>query len=81
MVDALVTGVPDERWGQVVAAVVQPAEGAEPTLESLVDHCRSRLAGYKLPKQLHLVTEIRRSPAGKGDYRWAGAVAAGQALP
>jgi acyl-CoA synthetase (AMP-forming)/AMP-acid ligase II len=69
--DVLVVGVPDPRWGSAVTAVVQPADGATPTLESLVDHCRDQLAGYKLPKHLVLVDRVVRSPAGKADYRWA----------
>ncbi len=76
--DALVTGVPDTRWGHRVAAVVQPREGAEPpTLAALQAHCRVRLAGYKVPRSLVLTERIRRSPSGKADYRWARAVAGG----
>jgi acyl-CoA synthetase (AMP-forming)/AMP-acid ligase II len=73
--DALVVGVSDERWGQKVAAVVQAREGRTPTLEDLDGHCRRSLAGYKVPRQLTLVGEIVRSPAGKPDYPWAKKVA------
>ncbi len=73
--DAVVVGVPDERWGERVAAVVQPREGTTPTLESIQDHCRSHVAGYKVPRQLTLVDTMVRSPAGKSDYRWAKQVA------
>ncbi|MEG3630135.1 acyl-CoA synthetase [Streptomyces poriticola] len=74
--DALVAGVPDARWGHHVAAVVQLREGAGPlTLQDVQQHCRSRLAGYKIPRQLVLTGEIRRSPSGKADYRWAREVA------
>ncbi|WP_455359837.1 acyl-CoA synthetase [Streptomyces sp. SYSU K21746] len=70
--DALVAGVPDPRWGSHVAAVVQVRRGApEPSLEDIRSHCRSRLAGYKIPRQLVITPEIRRSPSGKADYRWA----------
>jgi acyl-CoA synthetase (AMP-forming)/AMP-acid ligase II len=69
--DVLVVGVPDERWGSAVAAVVQPAAGAAPTLEELAAHCRAHLAGYKVPKRLVLVDRVVRSPSGKADYRWA----------
>jgi len=69
--DVLVVGVPDERWGSAVTAVVQPAHGVVPTLDDVAAHCRSRLAGYKVPKHLVLVDEVVRSPAGKADYRWA----------
>ena len=74
--DALVVGAPDDRWGERVAAVVQPRPGHRPTPEELDAHCRSRLAGYKVPRQLDLVDEIVRQPSGKPDYRWAKSVAA-----
>ena len=73
--DAVVVGVPDERWGQRVAAVVQPRPGAAPTLDALDAHCRGYLAGYKVPKEVHLVPEVVRSPSGKPDYPWAAQVA------
>jgi acyl-CoA synthetase (AMP-forming)/AMP-acid ligase II len=75
--DALVVGVPDARWGERVVAVVAPrAEVEAPTLDTLADHCRESLAGYKLPRALVLVDEVVRSPSGKPDYRWARSVAA-----
>jgi len=73
--DALVVGVPDERFGERVAAVVQPREGASPTLEDLDAHCREHVAGYKVPRELHLVDEVERLPSGKPDYPWAKKVA------
>ncbi|MBT2440205.1 acyl-CoA synthetase [Streptomyces sp. ISL-36] len=77
--DALVAGVPDARWGNHVAAVVQLREGAAALdLESVRTHCRSRLAGYKIPRQLVLTDRIQRSPSGKADYRWARSVAAAE---
>ncbi|MFD4336644.1 acyl-CoA synthetase [Streptomyces anulatus] len=76
--DALVAGVPDERWGNRVAAVVQLRENtATLTLEAVQAHCRTRLAGYKIPRALVVADRIQRSPSGKADYRWAKAVAAG----
>jgi acyl-CoA synthetase (AMP-forming)/AMP-acid ligase II len=69
--DALVVGVPDERFGQRVAAVVQPREGAKPKLADLDAFVRTQIAGYKVPRSLWLVDEVKRSPAGKPDYRWA----------
>ncbi|MGW8328741.1 acyl-CoA synthetase [Streptomyces sp. NPDC055808] len=75
--DALVAGVPDAKWGSHVAAVVQVRDGAaEPTLEGIQTHCRTRLAGYKVPRQLVIAPSIQRSPSGKADYRWARSVAA-----
>jgi acyl-CoA synthetase (AMP-forming)/AMP-acid ligase II len=73
--DAVVVGVPDERWGERVAAVVQPQHGLSLTLDALSEHCVSRIARYKVPRALHIVTEMQRSPAGKADYRWAKSVA------
>jgi acyl-CoA synthetase (AMP-forming)/AMP-acid ligase II len=69
--DATIVGVPDARWGQRVAAVVKARDGAAPALESIQEYCRSRIAGYKVPRELHLVDDFVRSPAGKPDYRWA----------
>jgi acyl-CoA synthetase (AMP-forming)/AMP-acid ligase II len=74
--DVVVVGVPDERWGQRVAAVVQPVDGAAPSVDELVEHCRAALAGYKVPKSVTFVERVERSPAGKADYRWAARVAA-----
>jgi acyl-CoA synthetase (AMP-forming)/AMP-acid ligase II len=75
--DAVVVGVPDDRWGERVAAVVQPRAGAAPTLEQLGEHVRAHLASYKVPRQVVLVDAVVRSPSGKPDYRWARDVAAG----
>ncbi|MFB8106674.1 MULTISPECIES: acyl-CoA synthetase [unclassified Streptomyces] len=75
--DALVAGVPDERWGSRVAAVLELREGARALdLDAVQAHCRTRLAGYKIPRALVLTDRIQRSPSGKADYRWAKAVAA-----
>jgi 3-oxocholest-4-en-26-oate---CoA ligase len=78
--DAVVVGVPDDRWGEHVTAVVQPCAGTTPTLESIQAHCRQHLAGYKVPRQLTLVDVLVRSPAGKSDYRWARRVAVADVL-
>jgi acyl-CoA synthetase (AMP-forming)/AMP-acid ligase II len=69
--DAIVVGLPDDRFGERVVAVVLPSPGATPTLEALQQHARSSLAGYKLPRELVLVDHIERTPAGKADYKWA----------
>ena len=69
--DTLVVGVPDDRWGQAVCAVVQARDGSTPTLEELQAHAHEHLARYKAPRHLVLVPEIQRSPSGKPDYPWA----------
>ncbi|QDX79974.1 long-chain fatty acid--CoA ligase [Denitratisoma sp. DHT3] len=69
--DALVVGVPDARWGQKVVAVVSLRPGRAEDADALKAHCRQRLAGYKVPKDVIFVDEVRRNPVGKADYRWA----------
>ncbi|WP_067887029.1 acyl-CoA synthetase [Nocardia vaccinii] len=69
--DALVIGVPDERWGHRVAAVVQCRGAVRPTLEQLRPVLSQEISSYKLPRSLWFVDEIKRSPAGKPDYKWA----------
>src|SRR5215211_7721039 len=69
--DAVVVGAQDDRYVERVAAVVQPRSGAQPSLEELRDHCREKLAGYKLPRQLVVTDAIPHTPAGKPDYRAA----------
>ena len=73
--DAVVVGVPDERWGEQVTAVVQARAGAAPGLDELTEHVRAQLASYKVPRAVVLVDAIVRSPSGKPDYRWARATA------
>jgi len=73
--DCVVVGIADDRWGQKVTAVVQPRTGYAPTLAELDAHTRGYVAAYKVPKELHLVDEIVRSPSGKPDYPWAKKIA------
>jgi 3-oxocholest-4-en-26-oate---CoA ligase len=77
--DAIVVGAPDDRWGQRVAAIIQPRSGEHPSLDDIQIHCRNAIAGYKVPRQLHVVEAIVRSPSGKPDYRWAAEIVAGEA--
>jgi 3-oxocholest-4-en-26-oate---CoA ligase len=69
VIDALVCGRPSPRWGSEVAAVVQSVPDID--VSSVLQFCRERLARYKVPKSVRVVQQIRRNPAGKGDYRWA----------
>jgi len=78
--DCTVVGVPDERWGERVVAIVQLRPGATLTLKDIQDHCRALIAGYKVPRELRMVETIVRSPSGKPDYRWAKATALGAAV-
>lgn len=73
--DAVVVGVPDERWGQAVTAVCQFREGQAVSFDDLKEFCRTQVAAYKLPRQLVPCEQIKRSPAGKADYPWAKAFA------
>ncbi len=66
--DVLVVGLPDEKYGQTVAAVVQPREGATVGLDELRSFLRTSLSGYKLPRALALVEEIPRNATGKAQY-------------
>lgn len=72
VVDTLVVGTPDERFGSCVTALVSIRPGfAEPTLESIQEACTTQIARYKLPRRVFFVNEIARSPSGKPDYKWA----------
>src|SRR4029077_1269979 len=69
--DAIVVGLPDDRWGERVTAVVQRSSGSSVSDEDLVAHCKAKLAGYKVPRTIVFVDAVQRSPVGKADYAWA----------
>jgi acyl-CoA synthetase (AMP-forming)/AMP-acid ligase II len=81
--EVAVIGVPDEKWGETVKALVVLAAGTECTEQELIDHCRDRLAHYKCPTSIEFRTELARTATGKlqkfklrAPY-WEGAEAAG----
>jgi fatty-acyl-CoA synthase len=83
--DALVVGLPDEKWGQAVTAVVELAAGHELDEADLRSHVRASLAGYKTPKRIFTADRSLRTSNGKADYPAAKACAeaalAGQPEP
>ncbi len=69
--DCLVVGVPDERFGERITALVSAQENRPPDSAELIAFAADHLAGYKTPRQVFLVDEVRRAPNGKADYKWA----------
>ena len=69
--DALVVGVPDERFGERVTAVVSARPGREIDEAAILAHARQRLAGYKMPRRMIVVDAVHRAANGKADYKWA----------
>jgi fatty-acyl-CoA synthase len=65
VLEAAVIGVGDARWGECPVAVVVLRQGHGLTLDALQQHCRQRLAGFKVPKELIVRTQLPRNPSGK----------------
>jgi len=65
VLDAAVFGIPDEKWGESVKAVVELSAGEEATPEELIAWCRERLAHYKSPRSIDIFDELPRNPTGK----------------
>ena len=65
VLDVAVIGVPDERWGETVKALIVRRPGSTVEAEELVAFARERLAGYKLPRSIEFVDELPRTPTGK----------------
>ncbi|MFA5883019.1 MAG: acyl-CoA synthetase [Acidimicrobiia bacterium] len=77
--DAVVVGVPDDRFVERVAAIVKVRDDVDaPSLDELQVFCRTKIAGYKVPRELHVTDVIPRTPVGKPDYRWAKRLALGE---
>ena len=74
--DCLVVGLPDERFGQQVVAVVGSSRPEPPNGDDLRVWLRSCLSGYKIPKSVLVLDSVRRAPNGKADYPWARTIAA-----
>jgi fatty-acyl-CoA synthase len=71
VLDAVVVGIPNERFGEEIVAVVQLSPGAlegSVAADTVIDHVKERLAGYKAPRRVRFVETIGRSPSGKVDY-------------
>ncbi len=69
--DAVVVGIPHERFGEEIVAVVELSAGSDPgsiTTDAVIAHLKGRLAGYKAPRRVRVVDSIGRSPSGKVDY-------------
>ena len=69
VLEAAVVGIPDEKWGEVVVAFVQPRPGATVNLEELKARCREQLSSYKRPTIIHLREVLPKSAVGKLDKR------------
>ncbi|MEM7139991.1 MAG: AMP-binding protein [Actinomycetota bacterium] len=75
VVDCLVVGVEDEKFGQAVTAVASVADGVEVAEAAVIDSVKSELARYKAPKSVVFVEQVPRAPNGKADYTTAKQVA------
>ncbi|MGA1587790.1 MAG: AMP-binding protein [Ilumatobacteraceae bacterium] len=73
--DCLVIGTPDERWGHVVTAVVEPLPSETIDIDTVRRGLDGVIADYKIPRRLVIVERIERGPNGKADYRWAEQIA------
>jgi acyl-CoA synthetase (AMP-forming)/AMP-acid ligase II len=60
-----VIGVPDERFGEALCAVIVPAPGHTFSAEDIIQHCRGRIGGYKIPRQVRFVDALPKSAMGK----------------
>jgi acyl-CoA synthetase (AMP-forming)/AMP-acid ligase II len=63
--EACVIGVPDDKWGETIKAIIVPRQGAEVTEQELIDYCKKFLASYKKPQSINFVNDIPKNPNGK----------------
>ncbi len=76
--ECAVIGVPDEKWGEAVTAIVVIDPANPPTAAAIIAHCKDRIGSVKAPKHVHFRDEIPRTPVGKFDKKamraefWAG---------
>ena len=67
----MVVGLKDEKFGQRVVALASLETNGDMEEGELIDFTREQLSGYKLPKQILFVDEVKRAPNGKANYKWA----------
>lgn len=75
VIDVIVVGVPDERFGERVVAVIQARPGNVVSADDIREVCQGKLTGYKIPRLVVNVDQVQRSPSGKPDYPWAKQIA------
>jgi len=75
VIDCLVVGIDDEKFGQAVTAVASLAEGTEVSEADVIASVKTELAGFKAPKRVVFVSQVPRAPNGKADYQGARALA------
>ncbi len=78
--DCLVVGMPDEKFGQKIVAVVSTVDNQQVNESELIENTRKSIAGYKLPKTILFTDEVQRAPNGKANYKWAKAFAEEQLI-
>ena len=68
-------GVPDEKFGEAITALVSLQAGDTATPEEIIETVRTNLSRFKAPRHVLIIDEIKRGPNGKADYAWAKQIA------